>query len=145
MRLFSIVHFHLYDFCLRKCTLESKFLLLKKIWRCFGAFCLSLQHSPLDQISRVWRGVYLEISTQIIFASLSMMHLILSLFLLCPWIVNSCFIADYAYKAIDALPVSAHPMTQFTTGVMALQVEWQIFFLELLIYAFIFLEWIFLP
>lgn len=36
------------------------------------------------------------------------------------------FIADYAYKAIDALPVSAHPMTQFTTGVMALQVEPQI-------------------
>ncbi|KAG4958087.1 hypothetical protein JHK85_044467 [Glycine max] len=32
-------------------------------------------------------------------------------------------IPDYAYKAIDALPVSAHPMTQFTTGVMALQVQ----------------------
>jgi hypothetical protein len=31
--------------------------------------------------------------------------------------------AEYAYKAIDALPVSAHPMTQFSTGVMALQVE----------------------
>lgn len=26
------------------------------------------------------------------------------------------------FKAIDALPVSAHPMTQFATGVMALQV-----------------------
>jgi len=36
------------------------------------------------------------------------------------------FIADYAYKAIDALPVSAHPMTQFTTGVMALQVKQKI-------------------
>lgn len=32
-------------------------------------------------------------------------------------------IPEYAYKAIDALPVSAHPMTQFSTGVMALQVE----------------------
>ena len=31
-------------------------------------------------------------------------------------------IADYVFKAIDALPVSAHPMTQFATGVMALQV-----------------------
>ncbi|OEL38291.1 Citrate synthase 4, mitochondrial [Dichanthelium oligosanthes] len=29
----------------------------------------------------------------------------------------------HVYKAIDALPVTAHPMTQFTTGVMALQVE----------------------
>jgi len=39
--------------------------------------------------------------------------------------VDSLFslFAEYAYKAIDALPVSAHPMTQFTTGVMALQVE----------------------
>ncbi|KAJ1375959.1 Citrate synthase, partial [Sesbania bispinosa] len=34
---------------------------------------------------------------------------------------NRATIPDYAYKAIDALPVSAHPMTQFTTGVMALQ------------------------
>ncbi|CAN1324367.1 Citrate synthase, mitochondrial [Linum perenne] len=30
-------------------------------------------------------------------------------------------VPDYVFKAIDALPVSAHPMTQFTTGVMALQ------------------------
>ncbi|PWZ21995.1 hypothetical protein Zm00014a_000193 [Zea mays] len=29
----------------------------------------------------------------------------------------------HVYKTIDALPVDAHPMTQFTTGVMALQVE----------------------
>ncbi|KAG0459301.1 hypothetical protein HPP92_022429, partial [Vanilla planifolia] len=32
-------------------------------------------------------------------------------------------IPDHVYKAIDALPLSAHPMTQFTTGVMALQVQ----------------------
>ncbi|KAK9047769.1 hypothetical protein V6N11_053603 [Hibiscus sabdariffa] len=32
-------------------------------------------------------------------------------------------VPDYVFKAIDALPVSAHPMTQFTTGVMALQVQ----------------------
>ncbi|PWA34383.1 citrate synthase, mitochondrial [Artemisia annua] len=32
-------------------------------------------------------------------------------------------LGEYVYKAIDALPVTAHPMTQFTTGVMALQVE----------------------
>jgi len=32
------------------------------------------------------------------------------------------FDADYVYKAIDALPLDAHPMTQFTSGVMALQV-----------------------
>ncbi|GJU27383.1 citrate synthase, mitochondrial [Tanacetum coccineum] len=31
-------------------------------------------------------------------------------------------IPDHVYKAIDALPITAHPMTQFTTGVMALQV-----------------------
>ena len=31
-------------------------------------------------------------------------------------------LADYVYKAIDALPVTAHPMTQFASGVMALQV-----------------------
>ncbi|KAI3796700.1 hypothetical protein L1987_39379 [Smallanthus sonchifolius] len=30
-------------------------------------------------------------------------------------------IPDHVYKAIDALPITAHPMTQFTTGVMALQ------------------------
>ncbi|XP_022637419.1 citrate synthase, mitochondrial-like [Vigna radiata var. radiata] len=33
---------------------------------------------------------------------------------------------DYAYKVIDALPVSAHPTTQFTTGVMALHVKQKI-------------------
>ncbi|XP_062218453.1 citrate synthase 4, mitochondrial-like [Phragmites australis] len=32
-------------------------------------------------------------------------------------------VPGHVYKAIDALPVTAHPMTQFTTGVMALQVE----------------------
>ncbi|KAG6789247.1 hypothetical protein POTOM_005337 [Populus tomentosa] len=32
-------------------------------------------------------------------------------------------VADYVFKAIDALPVTAHPMTQFATGVMALQVQ----------------------
>lgn len=32
-------------------------------------------------------------------------------------------VAAHVYKAIDALPVTAHPMTQFTTGVMALQVS----------------------
>nr|ACL53084.1 unknown [Zea mays] len=32
-------------------------------------------------------------------------------------------VAAHVYKTIDALPVDAHPMTQFTTGVMALQVE----------------------
>ncbi|XP_008782846.2 citrate synthase, mitochondrial [Phoenix dactylifera] len=32
-------------------------------------------------------------------------------------------VPDNVYKAINALPATAHPMTQFTTGVMALQVE----------------------
>ncbi|KAG6625023.1 citrate synthase, mitochondrial [Carya illinoinensis] len=32
-------------------------------------------------------------------------------------------IPDYAFKAIDSLPATAHPMTQFATGVMALQVQ----------------------
>lgn len=32
-------------------------------------------------------------------------------------------IPAHVYKAIDALPVTAHPMTQFATGVMALQVQ----------------------
>ncbi|GFZ00639.1 citrate synthase family protein [Actinidia rufa] len=32
-------------------------------------------------------------------------------------------VPDHVYKAIDALPVSAHPMTQFATGVLALQVQ----------------------
>ncbi|KAJ8636274.1 hypothetical protein MRB53_010541 [Persea americana] len=30
---------------------------------------------------------------------------------------------DHVYRAIDSLPVTAHPMTQFATGVMALQVQ----------------------
>ena len=36
-----------------------------------------------------------------------------------------CFIlnADHVYKTIDALPINAHPMMQFSTGVMALQVN----------------------
>ena len=36
-----------------------------------------------------------------------------------------CFIlnADHVYRAIDAFPINAHPMTQFSTGVMALQVN----------------------
>ncbi|KAI8027744.1 hypothetical protein LOK49_LG02G03826 [Camellia lanceoleosa] len=32
-------------------------------------------------------------------------------------------VPDHVYKAIDALPFSAHPMTQFAMGVMALQSE----------------------
>ncbi|CAL5444220.1 unnamed protein product [Camellia sinensis] len=32
-------------------------------------------------------------------------------------------VPDHVYKAIDALPVLAHPMTQFAMGVMALQVQ----------------------
>ncbi|KAF9665453.1 hypothetical protein SADUNF_Sadunf16G0124200 [Salix dunnii] len=32
-------------------------------------------------------------------------------------------VPDYVFKAIDALPINAHPMTQFATGVMALQVQ----------------------
>lgn len=32
-------------------------------------------------------------------------------------------VPDHVYKAIDALPINAHPMTQFSTGVMALQVQ----------------------
>ncbi|KAI4338833.1 hypothetical protein MLD38_023844 [Melastoma candidum] len=32
-------------------------------------------------------------------------------------------VPDYVYKAIDALPETAHPMTQFASGVMALQVQ----------------------
>ncbi|KAB5520254.1 hypothetical protein DKX38_024573 [Salix brachista] len=32
-------------------------------------------------------------------------------------------VPDYVFKAIDALPITAHPMTQFATGVMALQVQ----------------------
>ncbi|GMI91552.1 CITRATE SYNTHASE 4 [Hibiscus trionum] len=36
---------------------------------------------------------------------------------------DRAIVPDYVFKAIDALPVSAHPMTQFATGVMALQVQ----------------------
>ncbi|WOL19237.1 citrate synthase, mitochondrial-like [Canna indica] len=32
-------------------------------------------------------------------------------------------VPDHVFKSIDALPVASHPMTQFATGVMALQVE----------------------
>ncbi|EOA26756.1 hypothetical protein CARUB_v10022842mg [Capsella rubella] len=32
-------------------------------------------------------------------------------------------VPDYVYNAIDALPSTAHPMTQFASGVMALQVQ----------------------
>ncbi|KAL0561914.1 hypothetical protein IC582_002359 [Cucumis melo] len=32
-------------------------------------------------------------------------------------------VPDYVYKAIDALPITSHPMTQFATGVMGLQVQ----------------------
>lgn len=32
-------------------------------------------------------------------------------------------VPDHVYKAIDALPVTAHPMTQFATGVLALQTQ----------------------
>ncbi|XP_047336086.1 citrate synthase, mitochondrial-like [Impatiens glandulifera] len=32
-------------------------------------------------------------------------------------------VPDHVFNTIDALPISAHPMTQFTTGVMALQVQ----------------------
>lgn len=38
-------------------------------------------------------------------------------------LIRDVVVADHVYNAIDALPVSAHPMTQFTTGVMALQVD----------------------
>jgi citrate synthase len=36
---------------------------------------------------------------------------------------SRCRVPDHVFNAIDALPITAHPMTQFTTGVMALQVE----------------------
>ncbi|XP_021772156.1 citrate synthase, mitochondrial-like [Chenopodium quinoa] len=32
-------------------------------------------------------------------------------------------VPDHVFKTIDALPITAHPMTQFTTGIMALQVQ----------------------
>ncbi|XP_021618523.1 citrate synthase, mitochondrial isoform X3 [Manihot esculenta] len=37
--------------------------------------------------------------------------------------VPAGLIKYYVYRAIDALPVTAHPMTQFASGVMALQVQ----------------------
>ncbi|KAH9774709.1 Citrate synthase 4 [Citrus sinensis] len=40
-----------------------------------------------------------------------------------PYIPLELHIIYYVYKAIDALPVTAHPMTQFASGVMALQVQ----------------------
>ncbi|XP_074560212.1 citrate synthase, mitochondrial-like [Curcuma longa] len=36
---------------------------------------------------------------------------------------NRAKIPGHVFKAIDALPLAAHPMTQFATGVMALQVD----------------------
>ncbi|XP_022150051.1 citrate synthase, mitochondrial [Momordica charantia] len=36
---------------------------------------------------------------------------------------SRAIVPDYVYKAIDALPITSHPMTQFATGVMALQVQ----------------------
>nr|CAA35570.1 citrate synthetase [Arabidopsis thaliana] len=36
---------------------------------------------------------------------------------------NRAAVSDYVYNAIDALPSTAHPMTQFASGVMALQVQ----------------------
>jgi len=35
---------------------------------------------------------------------------------------NRAKVPDHVYKAINSLPVTAHPMTQFVTGIMALQV-----------------------
>uniref|UniRef100_A0A0D6R2F9 Citrate synthase n=1 Tax=Araucaria cunninghamii TaxID=56994 RepID=A0A0D6R2F9_ARACU len=32
-------------------------------------------------------------------------------------------VPDHVFKVIESLPVTAHPMTQFTTGIMALQVQ----------------------
>ncbi|CAA7407244.1 unnamed protein product [Spirodela intermedia] len=32
-------------------------------------------------------------------------------------------VPEYVYKAIDALPITSHPMTQFASGIMALQVQ----------------------
>jgi citrate synthase len=38
--------------------------------------------------------------------------------------LQSCAkVPDYAFKAIDNLPETAHPMTQFTSGLIALQVH----------------------
>ena len=42
-------------------------------------------------------------------------------------------VSEHVYKTIDALPVTAHPMTQFATGVMALQVDyWSVHIVSLL-------------
>ncbi|ESQ39064.1 hypothetical protein EUTSA_v10001384mg [Eutrema salsugineum] len=38
-------------------------------------------------------------------------------------LANRAAVPDYVYNAIDALPSTAHPMTQFASGVMALQVQ----------------------
>jgi citrate synthase len=38
------------------------------------------------------------------------------------WVRRST-VTPHVFKAIDALPMSAHPMTQFTVGIMALQTE----------------------
>ncbi|DAC64024.1 MAG TPA: citrate (Si)-synthase, eukaryotic [Candidatus Thalassarchaeaceae archaeon] len=38
------------------------------------------------------------------------------------WVRRST-VPPHVFKAIDALPMSAHPMTQFTVGIMALQTE----------------------
>ncbi|KAL7599555.1 hypothetical protein Lser_V15G26208 [Lactuca serriola] len=35
--------------------------------------------------------------------------------------------SDHVYKAINVLPITTHPMTQFTTGVLALQVSFFIY------------------
>ncbi|KAL0786292.1 hypothetical protein Bca101_002538 [Brassica carinata] len=37
-------------------------------------------------------------------------------------LANRAAVPDYVYNAIDALPSTAHPMTQFASGVMALQI-----------------------
>lgn len=39
------------------------------------------------------------------------------------WAARAAKTPAHVFKAIDALPVSAHPMTQYVTGVMALQTE----------------------
>lgn len=42
------------------------------------------------------------------------------------YVILFSLVSDHVYKTIDALPVTAHPMTQFATGVMALQVKYQL-------------------
>jgi citrate synthase len=39
------------------------------------------------------------------------------------WAERAKNMPDHVFKAIDALPISTHPMTQFVVGVMALQTE----------------------